>query len=187
MPNTAVATTSKPASVRRTAATKPAASKSVATKTATTNAVDAIALLKEDHKKAKKLFKDFEKLKEKGSDEEKAALVSQICMELTVHTRIEEEIFYPAFRKTKDAEDMVDEATVEHASAKDLIRQLQSMQPSDDLYDAKVTVLGEYIEHHVEEEEKEMFKKAKRAKLDMVALGKKLASRKKAIMKELQH
>jgi hypothetical protein len=82
---------------------------------------------------------------------------------------------------------MVDEAVVEHATAKDLVRQLQTMQPSDDLYDAKVTVLGEYIDHHVEEEEKEMFKKAKRAKLDLVALGKKLASRKKALMKELQH
>lgn len=181
MPNTAVPTTSKSTNPRRATATK------TATKPAAANIVDAIALLKEDHKKAKKLFKDFEKLKEKGSDEEKAALVSQICMELTVHTQIEEEVFYPAFRKTKDAEDMVDEATVEHATAKDLIRQLQSMQPSDELYDAKVTVLGEYIEHHVEEEEKEMFKKAKRAKLDLAALGKKLASRKKALTKELQH
>lgn len=177
MPNTAAQSTSKSTSARR----------STATKSTAANAADAVALLKEDHKKVKKMFKDFEKLKEKGSDEEKAALVSQICMELTVHTQIEEEIFYPAFRKTKDAEDMVDEAVVEHASAKDLVRQLQTMQPSDELYDAKVTVLGEYIEHHVEEEEKEMFKKAKRAKLDLAALGKKLANRKKALMKELQH
>lgn len=177
MPTTAVQSPAKPASARRTTTTKPAAA----------GAADAVALLKDDHKKVKKLFDDFEKMKEKGGDEEKAALVSQICMELTVHTQIEEEIFYPAFRKTRDAEDMVDEAVVEHATAKDLIRQLQSMQPSDDLYDAKVTVLGEYIEHHVEEEEKEMFKKAKRAKLDLLVLGKKLTSRKKAIMKELQH
>ncbi|QAU33895.1 hemerythrin domain-containing protein [Janthinobacterium sp. 17J80-10] len=177
MPTTAIQNAAKPASARRTTTAKPA----------TAGAADAIALLKDDHKKVKKLFKDFEKLKEDGGDEEKAALVSQICMELTVHTQIEEEVFYPAFRKTKDAEDLVDEAVVEHATAKDLIRQLQSMQPSDELYDAKVTVLGEYIDHHVEEEEKEMFKKAKRAKLDMAALGKKLASRKKAILKELQH
>lgn len=177
MPNTAVQNTTKPTTARRAPATKSAAA----------SAADAIALLKDDHKKVKKLFKDFEKLKENGGDEEIAALVSQICMELTVHAQIEEEVFYPAFRKTKDAEDLVDEAVVEHATAKDLIRQLQSMAPSDELYDAKVTVLGEYIDHHVEEEEKEMFKKAKKAKLDMAALGKKLASRKKALMKELQH
>lgn len=177
MPTAAVQNPAKSTSTRRTTATKPAAG----------TAADAIALLKDDHKKVKKLFKDFEKIKENGDDEAKAALVSQICMELTVHTQIEEDVFYPAFRKTDDAEDLVDEAVVEHATAKDLIRQLQSMAPSEELYDAKVTVLGEYIEHHVEEEEKEMFKKAKKAKLDMAALGKKLASRKKSLMKELQH
>jgi hemerythrin superfamily protein len=185
MPNTAAQTTATTKST--TAAKSSSTRRATATKPAATTAADAVALLKEDHKKVKKLFKDFDKMKEKGGDDEKASLVSQICMELTVHTQIEEEIFYPAFRKTKDAEDMVDEATVEHATAKDLIRQLQSMQPADELYDAKVTVLGEYIEHHVEEEEKEMFKKAKKAKLDMVALGKKISSRKKALMKELQH
>jgi hemerythrin superfamily protein len=167
-------------------AAQPAARRAAA-KPVTATKPDAIALLKDDHKKVKKLFKDFDKAKDKASDLEKATLVGQICMELTVHAQIEEEIFYPAVRKAIDDEDLLDEATVEHATAKDLIRQLESMSVSDPLYDAKVTVLGEYIDHHVEEEQGEMFPKAKKAKLDMEALGKKLAARKKALLKELQH
>lgn len=146
---------------------------------------DAIALLKDDHKKVKKLFKDFDKLKEKGSEADKQALVQTICTELTVHTQIEEEIFYPAVRKAIDDRDLMNEAEVEHASAKDLIKQIQSMPASDEYYDAKVTVLGEYVDHHVEEEQNEMFKKARKAKVDMEKLGKKLATRKRALLREL--
>lgn len=168
-------------------AKKPATRRTVATKSAAATKTDAISLLKEDHKKVKKMFKEFEKMKDKASDTEKETLVSQICMELTIHAQLEEEIFYPAVRKMVDDDDMMDEATVEHASAKDLIRQLQSMSVADPLHDAKVVVLGEYVNHHVEEEETEMFRKAKKAKLDVEALGRKLATRKKALMREMQH
>ena len=152
------------------------ATKSTATKT------DAIALLTADHKKVKKLFKDFDKLKEKGSAKEKQALVTEICAELSVHAQIEEEIFYPAVRDAIDDDDMMDEAMVEHAGAKDLIAQLMAMDPSDEYYDAKVTVLGEEIDHHVGEEEGEMFVKAKSAKIDSIALGDEMAERKEELM-----
>lgn len=140
----------------------------------------AIDLLIDDHKKVKKLFKDFDKIKDNGDDEEKQALVQEICMELMVHTQIEEDLFYPAAREAVE-EDMINEAEVEHASAKDLIEQIQALEPSDPMYDAKVTVLGEYIEHHVEEEEKEMFPKVKKAKLDLEALGEEMATMKESL------
>ena len=120
-----------------------------ATKTRATRArraPNAINLLTDDHAKVRKMFKQFERMKEKMDDSEKAELVQQICMELTLHTQVEEEIFYPAAREAIEEEDLMDEAEVEHASAKELISQLQGMQPSDELYDAKVTVLGEYVE-----------------------------------------
>lgn len=140
------------------------------------SADNAITMLTDDHKKVKKLFKDFEKLKEKGEASEKEALVEQICGELTVHAEIEEEVFYPAAREAIDDDDLMNEAEVEHASAKDLIEQLQAMDSSDPTYDAKVTVLGEYVNHHVEEEEKEMFPKVKKAKLDLDAMGEEIAT-----------
>jgi hemerythrin superfamily protein len=139
----------------------------------------AIDLLVDDHKKVKKLFKDFDKLKEKGDVEDKQALVQEICNELILHTQIEEEIFYPAAREIVE-DDMLNEAEVEHASAKDLIEQIQALDPSDPMYDAKVTVLGEYIEHHVEEEEKEMFPIVKKSKLDLEELGEEMASMKES-------
>jgi hemerythrin superfamily protein len=146
---------------------------------------DAIAMLTADHKKVKKLFSDFDKLKEKGSDEEKSAIVEQICNDLKVHTEIEEEIFYPAVRKAIQDEDLMDEALVEHAGAKELIAQLEDADPEDDLYDAKVTVLGEQIDHHVKEEEGDMFPKAKKAKVDTVALGATMLKRKTALMEKM--
>ena len=140
---------------------------------------DAVQLLTEDHKKVKQLFKDFERLKDQdGAAEQKSALVQQICTELTIHTKVEEEIFYPVVRESIDEEDLMDEADVEHAGAKALIQQLEDMQPEDDHYDAKVTVLGEYIDHHVKEEHEEMFPKAKKAKVDLVELGARIAERK---------
>jgi hemerythrin superfamily protein len=143
---------------------------------------DAVAMLMADHKKVKKLFSDFDKLKEEGSDEDKSALVEQICNELKIHTELEEEIFYPAVRKAIDDSDLMDEALVEHAGAKELIAQLEDASPDDDLYDAKVTVLGEQIDHHVKEEEGEMFPKAKKAKVDTEALGATMLKRKMALM-----
>lgn len=153
-------------------------------KSAEKTTTDAIALLVEDHKKIRKLFKDFEKLKEvDGSDEAKVALATKICSELTVHAQVEEEILYPAVREAIDDDDLMDEAEVEHTGAKDLISQLKDMKPGDDHYDAKVTVLGENIEHHIDEEEGEMFPEAKKAKLDMMELGKQIAARKKELQR----
>jgi hemerythrin superfamily protein len=146
---------------------------------------DAIAMLMADHKKVKKLFSDFDKLKGEGSDEDKTAIVDEICNELKIHTQLEEEIFYPAVRKAIDDSDLMDEALVEHAGAKDLIAQLEDASPEDDLYDAKVTVLGEQIEHHVKEEEGDMFPKAKKAKVDTEALGATMLKRKVALMETM--
>jgi hemerythrin superfamily protein len=143
---------------------------------------DAVTLLTADHAKVKELFKEFEDLKEDGSAEDKSALVTQICNELKVHAQIEEEIFYPAVRGAIDDGDLMDEALVEHAGAKELIAQLEDMTPDDELYDAKVTVLGERIQHHVNEEEGEMFPKAKKAKVDGQALGVEMTERKAELM-----
>ena len=146
---------------------------------------DAIAMLTADHKKVKKLFAEFDKLQEEGSDEEKSSIVEQICNELKIHTELEEKIFYPAVRKAIDDSDLMDEALVEHAGAKDLVAQLEDASPGDDLYDAKVTVLGEHIDHHVKEEEGSMFPKAKKAKLDTEALGATMLKRKMALMEKM--
>lgn len=145
---------------------------------------DAISVLMQDHKAVKKLFKEFESLKEEDSDEQKAEIVQQICAQLTIHAQIEEEIFYPAVRDAIDDEDLMDEAEVEHEGAKDLISQLEIMEPGDAQYDAKVTVLGEYIAHHVAEEEGRMFPQVKKAKLDLKALGAALHERKEELMAE---
>lgn len=143
--------------------------------------VDAIALLIRDHENVKSLFEQYEKLSDR-SPAKKKKIAHQICLELTKHATAEEEIFYPAVREANgDNEDLVDEAVVEHASAKELIAQILAMEPGDDLYDAKVTVLSEQIEHHVKEEEEEMFPKAKKAKLDFVALGNAIEARKAEI------
>jgi hemerythrin-like domain-containing protein len=149
-------------------------------------AEDAIVMLTTDHRKVKALFKEFEKLKGKeGSDEDKAAIVQQVCDALKVHAEIEEQMFYPAVRKAIHDNDLMDEAIVEHAGAKDLIAQLEAMEPGDDLYDAKVSVLGEEIDHHVKEEEGDMFLKARKAKVDTVELGEEMAERRMALLAEL--
>ena len=146
---------------------------------------DAIELLMQDHKEVKAMFSAFKKLKEsEDADEEKADLVQQICTALTIHATIEEEIFYPAVRAGIDDDDLMDEADVEHAGAKDLIAQLEAASPGDDHYDAKVTVLGEQIDHHVKEEEGEMFPKAKKA-IDTKAIGAELAARKAELASEM--
>jgi hemerythrin-like domain-containing protein len=148
-------------------------------------AQDAIALLTADHKEVSDMFEQFENLSDRAKAT-KAKLTKKICDALIAHTTIEEEIFYPAVREAlKEGDDMVDEAVVEHASAKDLIQQLQEMDPDDDLYDAKVKVLSEQIDHHVEEEEEEMFKQARSTKLDMLALGQEMAQRKQEILATL--
>jgi len=142
-------------------------------------------MLTDDHKRVKALFKQYEDTKEDASAEEKQALVTTVCNELKIHAEVEEEIFYPAVREAIDDEDLLDEAEVEHASAKELIAQLDEMDPDEDLYDAKVKVLGEYIDHHVKEEEGEMFPKAKKAKLDITALGEEMKGRKLELIQEM--
>ena len=147
----------------------------------TAKANDAVALLIADHKAVKAMFDEYEELGDRATVSKKK-LATQICLELTKHAIAEEEIFYPAVRnEAEEGEDMVDEATVEHASAKDLIAQIMSMEPSDDLYDAKVKVLGEYIDHHVKEEEEEMFPKARDTDLDLVAMADAIQARKDQI------
>lgn len=146
---------------------------------------DAIALLTADHKEVKAMFKEFESMKKgDSSDDEKGALVQRICTALTIHATIEEEIFYPAVREAIDDLDLMDEADVEHAGAKELIAQLESASPGDDHYDAKVTVLGEMIDHHVKEEEGQMFPKAKKA-IDTGVVGAELEARQAELTQEL--
>ncbi len=142
---------------------------------------DAIALLKADHRKVEGLFAKFEAAK---GDGEKRRIAEQICMELTIHTKIEEDIFYPACEGAVE-EDLLKEAYVEHDGAKVLIAEIEAADPDDDFYEAKVKVLSEMIEHHVEEEEARvegMFSQARKAGLDMDALGQRMADEKQQLM-----
>ena len=140
--------------------------------------LDAIELLVQDHEEVKSMFEKYDALSDR-SIASKRRLALEICLALTKHSVIEEEIFYPAVRQaSKDNGDMVDEAVVEHAAAKDLIAQIIGMEPTEDLYDAKVKVLCEQIEHHVGEEEDEMFPKARSAGLDLDSLGQEMMARK---------
>ncbi len=140
---------------------------------------EATAMLKADHRLVSDLFDQFEKTK---SDARKESIVAQICKELTVHTQLEEEIFYPAVKAALKDHELVPEATVEHGSIKDLIAAVQGKTPFGEMYDAKVRVMGEFVKHHVKEEEKEMFPKARDAKLDMRELGARIAARKEELM-----
>jgi hypothetical protein len=141
-------------------------------------AQDAIALLKADHRKVEDLFEKYESARGR-----KAEIAEQICMELIIHTMIEEEIFYPACREAGVDSDMMDEANVEHDGAKTLIAELENGAPDDDFYDAKVKVLSEEIKHHVKEEEKRggIFTEARKAELDLDGLGEKMMARKKEL------
>jgi hemerythrin superfamily protein len=150
---------------------------------AKTTSTDAIALLKADHRKVEGLFEKFESAR---SESKKKALADQICLELTVHTKIEEEIFYPACTG-KIEEDLVKEAYVEHDGAKVMIAEIEAGKPGDEFYGAKVKVLSEQIKHHVKEEEKRaegMFAQAKAAGLDTKALGAQMAAEKKTLVAE---
>jgi precorrin-2 methylase len=143
----------------------------------TNESIDAIELLTQQHREVKEMFDRFENMTDRAKVSKKK-LADEICNALIMHTTIEEEIYYPATREaSEETEDMVDEAVVEHASAKDLIAQIMEMDPGDDLYDAKVKVLGELVEHHVQEEEEEMFPKTRELKLDLKALGQEMKAR----------
>jgi hemerythrin superfamily protein len=147
---------------------------------------DVLSLLSEDHKHVLSLFKEFEKLRgHKNSDDKKKQIVQQICVDLTIHAKAEEEFFYPAARQVIKDQEITDEAYVEHSTAKELIQQLQTMRPSDDYYDAKVLVLQEYISHHIKEEEEKIFPAMKKAKMDLESLGEEVAHCKQELQGDL--
>lgn len=141
--------------------------------------MDAIAMLKADHTAVSEMFAEYEKTR---SVAKKRALVAQICTSLTVHAQIEEEIFYPAVKAALKDKLLVPEATIEHCGVKDLIAQIEGVEPDGEMYDAKVKVLSEYVKHHVKEEQTQMFPKAKASSLDMVDLGERMAARKDELL-----
>lgn len=141
---------------------------------------DAIDLLKKDHQEVKLLFEKFQSLTDK-SIVGKRKFATQICQALKLHTTLEEEIFYPAVRQSIDEQNVVDEALVEHAAAKNLITEIESMNPGDEFFDAKIKVLSEQIDHHVQEEEQVMFPKVQKSDLDLVSLAKDIKALKNEI------
>jgi hemerythrin superfamily protein len=147
---------------------------------------DACTFLDTDHKTVKKMFKAYEELmqsKARDAARKRLELAREICQALTVHATIEEEIFYPALREVLKETDVLAEAEVEHAGAKDLIAQIEAMDEADEMFDAKVTVLGEYIDHHVKEERNQIFPKARSARnLDLVAMRDELQNRKESLL-----
>lgn len=142
---------------------------------------DAIALLKQDHREVEAMFEQYEQL---DSNAEKAKLAAKICVALTMHAQIEEELLYPPAHEEIE-EDLVDEAIVEHDSAKQLIAEIEAMTPRDHLYDAKVKVLSEYVKHHVKEEENEMFPQLKSSGIDLEELGEQLMLRKAELLTQM--
>jgi hemerythrin superfamily protein len=153
--------------------------------TPSTRGIDAIELLKADHREVEGWFEAFENT---DSAPKKKKLAAQICKALRVHTQIEEEIFYPACRNAGISEDLMDEADIEHDGAKKLIEEIEAGGPGDDHWDARVKVLSEMIKHHVKEEEQRdgMFARAKKADLDLDELGEKLKARKGELMKQMK-
>jgi hemerythrin superfamily protein len=144
-------------------------------------AMSAIELLKSDHDEVEKMFEEYEDGKEDADAQSKEELVEAICKALEVHAQLEEELFYPAFREVEDMEDLLDEAAVEHETVKMLVAQLEASTPDDMLYDARVTVLSEYVKHHVREEEGEIFPKARSSTVDLEDLGRVMMSRKEEL------
>nr|HET7858152.1 hemerythrin domain-containing protein [Caldimonas sp.] len=147
---------------------------------------DAVSLLSSDHAEVKQMFEEYRQLVEDGAgDDRRGELAGQICSALTVHAEIEEDIFYPALRERLEDDLALDQAEVEHAIARDLVEQIESMEPDDALFDARVLVLAEYVEHHVQEEETEIFPQAEKSGIDLDELGAELAERKHELMAEL--
>lgn len=155
--------------------------KKAATPTSVSKPQEAITLLKADHQRVSELFQEFEKAR---SPEQKKAIVSKICTELTVHAEIEEAIFYPAIQAALKDHELVPQAQVEHASLKNLIDQVQGVEPDGEMFDAKVKVMSEFVKHHVKEEQTQMFPKAKNSGLDMRELGRQMEDRKQELMAE---
>ena len=154
----------------------------------TRNEADACTLLDTDHKAVKKMFKAYDELahsKARGTDQKKLELAREICQELTVHATIEEEIFYPALREALKETDLIAEAEIEHQTVKELVAQIERAEEIDEGFDARVKVLGEYVDHHVKEERNEIFPKARASrKLDLMAMRDELEARKAELMAE---
>ena len=149
-------------------------------------APDAIDLLQADHDEVQQLFEDYETLlDDEASESEREELAWQICALLTVHATLEDELLYPAARELLEGSRLVDVAAIEHATARALIAEIEAMQASDALFDARVTVLGEYVRHHVEEEEEELLPQLVQAGVDMAELGERLSRRKAELMTEM--
>lgn len=146
---------------------------------------EILEMLKEDHKRVKKAFRDFEKIDIDSDPESAQALVEQTCAELELHATLEEDVFYPAVRQAVKEEDLVEEAEVEHDSAKQLIAQLREMSPEDPKFAATFTVLGEYVKHHIKEEEGEMFEQLGRSKVDWQAVLEEMMERRAELEQEL--
>lgn len=144
----------------------------------------ALEMLEADHRKVEQMFDQYEDEKESGEDA-KRELAQRICMELKVHTQVEEEIFYPWVRENAEESDLVEEAQVEHQSAKDLIAQIEGATEIDETFDAKVKVLGEYVKHHVQEEENEMFPQVRSMQEELDELGQEMTARKVELMEEM--
>lgn len=142
---------------------------------------EATAILRADHKLVSGLFADYEAT---NSVARKKQLVAQICQELSVHAQVEEEVFYPAVKAALDDHELIPEAVVEHATLKDMIAQVEGIEPDGEMFDAKIKVLSEYVKHHVKEEHNEMFPKARSTDLDMRALGDQLVQRKKELLEQ---
>ena len=146
--------------------------------------VNAMELLEQDHREVEELFDQFDELE---NDSEKQEMAQKICMMLTVHAQIEEEIFYPAARKATGDAELLDEALVEHAGAKRLVSEIEEMEAGEELFDAKVKVLGEQIKHHIREEEEELFPELESSKkMDFQVVGAQLMKRKEELLKEME-
>lgn len=146
---------------------------------------EVIEMLKEDHKRVKKAFRDFSKLDPENDSQACQQLADQICTDLQLHARLEEEVFYPAARSGMDEPELIEEAEVEHASAKWLIEQLRTMSPDNPRFAATVTVLGEYVKHHIKEEEGDIFEKLSRSRIEWEALLEEMHERRTELMVEM--
>lgn len=147
-------------------------------------APNAIEVLEQDHHEVEEWFDEYDELRD--DDERKGELAEKICTALKVHAQIEEEIFYPQARAATKDNDLIDEAIVEHATVKNLIAEIEEMEVGEDLYDAKIRVLGEMVKQHIKEEEQELFPELEAAKMDLGAVGKELAARKKELMSSIE-
>lgn len=142
---------------------------------------NALNIIKADHQEVKAMFAEFEKADEKAQ----IAIAERICLALKVHAKVEEELLYPMVREEAEAEDLVNEAVVEHTTAKQLIAEIERGKNADPLFEAKVSVLGEYVNHHVKEEESQMFAAIRKADVDLEQLGEKIMARKDELMKKM--